>query len=45
MESSETLDKIINLGKLFVKEFKLELGVDTFSIWMAHYLAEKITIE
>lgn len=44
MESSETLDKIINLGKLFVKEFKLELGVDTFSRWMAHYLAEKITI-
>jgi len=44
MESSETLDKIINLGKLFVKELKLEPGVDTFSRWMAHYLAEKITI-
>lgn len=43
MESSETLDKIINLGKLFVKELKLEPGVDTFSKWMAHYLAEKIT--
>lgn len=44
MENSETLDKIINLGKLFVKELKLEPGVDTFSRWMAHYLAEKITI-
>lgn len=43
MESSGTLDKIINLGKLFVKELKLEPGVDTFSRWMAHYLAEKIT--
>ena len=44
MESSETLEKIINLGKLFVKELELGPGVDTFSRWMAHYLAEKITI-
>lgn len=37
-------EKVINLGKLFVKELKLEPGVDTFSRWMAHYLAEKISI-
>lgn len=44
MENLEQRKKIINLGKLFVKELKLEPGVDTFSRWMAHYLAEKITI-
>ena len=44
MENSEALDKVINLGKLFVKELKLEPGVDTFSRWMAHYLAEKMSI-
>ncbi|WP_312352004.1 hypothetical protein [Sphingobacterium multivorum] len=42
MENSELQQKIINLGKLFVKELKLEPGVDTFSRWMAHYLAEKM---
>ncbi|MDE5437591.1 hypothetical protein KRE47_08140 [Elizabethkingia meningoseptica] len=44
MENLELQEKILNLGKLFVKELKLEPGVDTFSRWMAHYLAEKITI-
>lgn len=43
MENSEAQEKIINLGKLFVKELKLEPGVDTFSRWMAHYLAEKMS--
>lgn len=43
MEYSKMQDEIINLGKLFVKELKLEPGCDTFSRWMAHYLAEKIT--
>ncbi len=42
MENLEAQDKIINLGKLFVHELNLEPGVDTFSRWMAHYLAEKI---
>lgn len=32
------------MGKLFVEELKLEPGVDTFSRWMAHYIAEKMTI-
>lgn len=44
MENLEQQEKVINLGKLFVKELKLEPGVDTFSRWMAHYLAEKMSI-
>ncbi|MEL1240380.1 hypothetical protein [Flavobacterium flavipallidum] len=44
MENLEQQEKIINLGKLFVKELKLEPGVDTFSRWMAHYLAEKMSV-
>lgn len=44
MEQSEAQERILNLGKLFVKELNLEPGVDTLSRWMAHYLAEKITI-
>ncbi|MDO1449184.1 hypothetical protein Q0590_23105 [Rhodocytophaga aerolata] len=44
MENSELLTKVINLGKLFVKELGLEPGVDTFSRWMAHYIAEKMTL-
>lgn len=43
MENLEQQEKIINLGKLFVKELKLEPGVDTFSRWMAHYIAERMT--
>jgi len=35
--------EVIKLGKLFVKELKLERGSNTFSRWMAYYLAEKIT--
>lgn len=35
--------EVINLGKLFVKELGLELGSDTLSRWMAHYLAERMT--
>lgn len=44
MEQSEAQERILNLGKLFVKELNLEPGVDTLSRWIAHYLAEKITI-
>jgi len=44
MENSQAQKQVINLGKLFVKELGLEPGVDTFSRWMAHYLAEKMTI-
>lgn len=43
MENSDLQTKIINLGKLFVKELDLDPGVDTFSKWMAHYIAEKMT--
>lgn len=43
MENLELQEQIINLGKLFVKELKQEPSLDTFSRWMAHYLAEKIT--
>jgi len=44
MENSEIQQQIINLGKLFVQELKLDPGVDTFSKWMAHYIAEKMTL-
>lgn len=42
--NSETRTKIINLGKALVKELQLDPGVDTLSRWMAHYIAEQITI-
>ncbi|MBS1507034.1 MAG: hypothetical protein JSS79_10345 [Bacteroidetes bacterium] len=42
MENSEQLEKIIDLGKMLVKELGLDPGVDTLARWMAHYLAEKI---
>lgn len=42
MENSELQEQIINLGKLFVQELKLDPGGDTFSKWMAHYIAEKM---
>jgi hypothetical protein len=44
MENLELQEQIINLGKLFVQELKLDPGSDTFSKWMAHYIAEKIKI-
>lgn len=44
MENSELQEQIINLGKLFVQELKLDPGSDTFSKWMAHYIAEKMTL-
>jgi len=42
METSEQSEKIIDLGKLLVKELGLEPSVDTLARWMAHYLAERI---
>jgi hypothetical protein len=42
MENSELQEQIINLGKLFVQELKLDPGSDTFSKWMAHYIAENM---
>lgn len=42
MESSETQQQVISLGKQLVKELALEPGVDTLSRWMAHYIAEQI---
>lgn len=44
MENSELQEQIINLGKLFVQELKLDPGSDTFSKWMAHYIAEKMKL-
>lgn len=44
MENSEIQKEIIELGKQFVKELRLEPGVDTISKWMAHYVAEKIAL-
>lgn len=42
MENLEQQKRVIKLGKLFVKELNLDPGVDTFSKWMAHYIAEKM---
>jgi hypothetical protein len=44
MESSEQQTKIINLGKQLVQELGLDDRVATLSRWMAHYVAEKITL-
>lgn len=44
MENLDQQTQIINLGKALVAELKLESGVDTLSKWMAHYIAEKITL-
>lgn len=35
-------ERVINLGKLLVKELGIETGNDTLSRWMAHYVAEQI---
>ncbi len=42
MENLELQTQVINLGKQFVNELGLDSSVDTFSKWMAHYIAEKI---
>ncbi len=44
MAQSKVSEQIITLGKLIVKELKLEPGVDTLSRWMAHYIAEQISL-
>ena len=44
MEDLKQQDQIIYLGKLLVKELGLENSVDTLSRWMAHFLAEKISL-
>jgi hypothetical protein len=44
MENLELETQITNLGKHFVNELGLDPGVDTFSKWMAHYIAEKMTL-
>jgi hypothetical protein len=44
MESSEMKKQVISLGKALVQELGLESGVDTLSKWMAHYVAEQITM-
>jgi len=44
MESSEIRKRIINLGKVLVEELGLDPRVDTFARWMAHYIAEQMTI-
>jgi hypothetical protein len=44
MAHSEAQKRIINLGKQLVNELGLEPGVDTLSRWMAHYLADKMSL-
>lgn len=43
MEDSETQKRIISLGEKLVKELKGQ-RLDTFARWMAHYIAEQMTI-
>jgi hypothetical protein len=42
MESSETPQKLINLGKQLVAQLSVHDHTDTFSRWVAHYIAEQI---
>ncbi|RRJ90744.1 hypothetical protein [Flavobacterium macacae] len=42
MEKLEVQKKALSLGKLFVKQLKLKAGDDMLSMWMAHYIAEKM---
>jgi hypothetical protein len=44
MEALEMNEKNINLGKTIVKELERDSGIDTLSRWMAHYVAEQISI-
>lgn len=44
MASSETQRRIINLGKALIEELGLNPSVDTLARWMAHYVAEQMTI-
>src|ERR1035437_2727734 len=44
MESLETQQKAIELGKQLVIELRHEPEVDTLSRWMVHYIAEQITL-
>lgn len=44
MESSETRERIFNLGKALVDELGLDPSSDTLSRWMAHYVAEQLTL-
>ena len=44
MASSEMRKRIINLGKALIEELGLDPGVDTLARWMAHYIAEQMTI-
>lgn len=44
MEDSEIQKRTMNLGKALVNELNLDPGVDTLARWMAHYIADQITI-
>jgi hypothetical protein len=42
MESSETREKLINLGRQLVEQLSVRDRADSFSRWVAHYIAEQI---
>ncbi len=44
MDNSATRAKATNLGNELVKALKLEPGGNTLTRWMAHYIAEQITL-
>lgn len=44
MDNSAIQNRVINLGIALVEELGLDPGVATLSRWMAHYIAEQMTI-
>lgn len=44
MEASETQKRAIRLAKILIKELGEQSEGDTLSRWMAHYIAEQITL-
>ncbi len=44
MENSELQEKVLNLGKLIIKELKSDESLDVLSKWMIFYISEQITL-
>ncbi len=44
VENSELQEKVLNLGKLIIKELKSDERLDVLSKWMIFYISEQITL-
>lgn len=44
MENSELQEKVLNLGKLIIKELKSDERLDVLSKWIIFYISEQITL-